>query len=182
LNPSKQEVFMELYTPLHAGFLKYCRSLTGNREDTLDLAGESILIAFGNLEKLRNQDSFKSYLYGIARRLRLHYYRRIRFRGVFDEHLAEMLIDPGALPDSDHDAQVIYGLLDRLPPKQREAFVLFEISGFSLKEIRELQGGTLSGVSKRLQRGREQLRQWLEPSVEKPKAHRQVAPGKEDGK
>jgi len=173
---------MELYTPLHAGFLKYCRGLTGNRDDALDLAGESILIAFGNLEKLRNQDSFKGYLYGIARRLRLHYYRRIRFHGVFDDQLAEMLVDPSALPDSDHDSKVIYGLLDRLPPKQREAFVLFEISGFSLKEIQELQGGTLSGVSKRLQRGREQLRHWLEPSVEKPQAHGQGAPRKEEGK
>ena len=173
---------MELYTPLHAGFLKYCRGLTGNRDDALDLAGESILIAFGNLEKLRKQDSFKSYLFGIARRLRLHYYRRIRFRGVFDEHLAEMLVDQSALPDSDYDAKVIYSLLDRLPPKQREAFLLFEISGFSLKEIRELQGGTLSGVKKRLQRSREQLRQWLEPSVEMPRAHRQGAQRKEEGK
>lgn len=173
---------MELYTPLHAGFLKYCRGLTGNRDDALDLVGESILIAFGNLEKLRNQDSFKSYLYGIARRLRLHYYRKIRFQGVFDEHLAEMLIDQSSLPDSDLDAKVIYGLLDRLPPKQREAFVLFEISGFSLKEIRELQGGTLSGVSKRLQRGRDQLRHWLEPSVEKPQAVRPGAQRKEEGK
>lgn len=167
---------------MHAGFLKYCRSLTGNRHDALDLAGESVLIAFGNLEKLRNQDSFKSYLYGIARRLRLHYYRRIRFQGVFDDQLAEMLVDPGALPDSEHDSKVIFGLLDRLPPKQREAFVLFEISGFSLKEIRELQGGTLSGVSKRLQRGREQLRHWLEPSGEQPQARRQGAPRKEEGK
>jgi len=138
--------------------------LTGNRDDALDLAGESLLIAFGNLEKLRKQDSFKSYLYGIARRLQLHYYRRIRFQGVFDQSLAEMLVDKNSLPDSDYDAKVIYSLLDRLPPKQREAFLLFEISGFSLKEIHELQGGTLSGVKKRLQRGREQLRHWLEPS------------------
>jgi RNA polymerase sigma-70 factor, ECF subfamily len=173
---------MELYTPLHAGFLKYCRGLTGHREDALDLAGESILIAYGNLEKLRNQDSFRGYLYGVARRLRLHYYRRIRFQGVFDQNLAEMLVDKSSLPDSDYDAKVIYGLLDRLPPKQREAFLLFEISGFSLKEIHELQGGTLSGVKKRLQRGREQLRHWLEPSVERPQARRQGAPGKEEDK
>jgi RNA polymerase sigma-70 factor (ECF subfamily) len=155
---------MELYTPLHAGFMKYCRGLTGNREDALDLAGETMLISFGNFEKLRNRDSFKAYLYGVARRLRLHHFRRIRFRGVFDENLAEMLIDQSSLPDSDYDVQVIYGLLDQLPSKQREAFILFEISGFSLNEIRELQGGSLSGVKMRLQRAREQLRQWLEPS------------------
>lgn len=169
---------------MHAGFLKYCRGLTGNRDDALDLAGESLLIAFGNLEKLRKQDSFKSYLYGIARRLQLHYYRRIRFQGVFDQSLAEMLVDKNSLPDSDYDAKVIYSLLDRLPPKQREAFLLFEISGFSLKEIHELQGGTLSGVKKRLQRGREQLRHWLEPSENIAGTHISVnaGQGKEEGK
>lgn len=171
---------MELYTPLHAGFLKYCRGLTGNRDDALDLAGESILITFENLEKLRNLDSFRCYLYGVARRLRLHYYRRIRFRGVFDQNLAEMLMDKSSLPDSEYDAKVIYGLLDRLPPKQREAFVLFEISGFSIREIKELQGGTLSGVKKRLQRGREQLRHWLEPSSEMTWARFQGPEGKEE--
>ena len=104
----------------------------------------------------------------------MHHFRRIRFRGVFDENLAEMMIDQGSLPDSDYDVQVIFGLLDRLPSKQREAFILFEISGFSLKEIRELQGGTLSGVKMRLQRAREQLRHWLEPSVNTVGTHNRV--------
>jgi RNA polymerase sigma-70 factor (ECF subfamily) len=173
LNPLKQEVFMELYTPVHVGFLKYCRALTGNHEDALDLAGETILVVLKNLDKLRKQDSFKSYLFGVARRLRLHDYRRIRFRGVFDQKMAEMLPDRSSLPDAEYDIKLIYSLLDRLPTKQRETFVLFELSGFSLEEIRQLQGGTLSAVKMRLKRGREQLRHWLKPSVEKPQTSRQ---------
>jgi DNA-directed RNA polymerase specialized sigma24 family protein len=55
--------------------------------------------------------------------------------------------------------------------------VLFEISGFPLEEIRQLQGGTLSGVKSRLKRGREQLRVWL---LETPdhEGRRQMAEGK----
>jgi RNA polymerase sigma-70 factor (ECF subfamily) len=53
--------------------------------------------------------------------------------------------------------------LAKLPSRQREALVLFELSGFSLDEIRQLQGGTLSGVKSRMKRGREQLRRWLDP-------------------
>lgn len=30
---------MEVYTPLHQAFLRYCRGLTGDRDDALDLAG-----------------------------------------------------------------------------------------------------------------------------------------------
>jgi RNA polymerase sigma-70 factor (ECF subfamily) len=47
--------------------------------------------------------------------------------------------------------------LARLPEKQREAVILFEISGFSLAEIREIQGGSLSGVKSRIVRGRDNL-------------------------
>ncbi len=44
-----------------------------------------------------------------------------------------------------------------LPEKQREALALFEISGLSIEEVREIQGGSLSAVKMRLVRGREQL-------------------------
>jgi len=95
-----------MYTPCHQAFLRYCRGLTGNRDDALDLAGEAVLVVFENLERRK------------------------------------------------------------LPDKQREAIVLFELSGFSIEEIRELQGGTISGVKMRLKRGRNQLRLWLEDPSE----------------
>ena len=64
-------------------------------------------------------------------------------------------------PDLSPDVDLLYDYLDRLPHKYREAFLLFEFSGFSLKEIQKLQGGSLSGVKSRLTRAREQLRLWL---------------------
>ena len=170
---------MELYTPCHQAFTGYCRGLTSNREDARDLAGEAVLIVFENLEKLRKKDSFKAYLFGVARRLRLHQYRRNKFRGDYSEKVAEMLPDRGSSPDTGPDVEVLYCLLGKLPPKQRESIVLFELSGFSLEEIRELQGGTLSGVKSRLKRGREQLRVWLQdPLVEIAGAHNCVQQGR----
>lgn len=83
---------------------------------------------------------------------------------MYDEKAAELLPDPGALPDTNHDVTLLNELLSKLPDKQREAIVLFELSGFSIEEIRDLQGGSLSGVKMRLSRGRDQLRLWLEDS------------------
>ena len=155
-----------MYTPCHQAFLRYCRGLTGDRDDALDLAGEAVLVVFENLERLRKKDSFKAYLFSVARRLRLQHYRRIRFRGIYDEKLAELLPDQNSFPDTGHDVALLQELLNKLPDKQREAIVLFELSGFSLEEIRELQGGTVSGVKMRLSRGRDQLRLWLEDPSE----------------
>lgn len=163
-----------MYTPCHQAFIGYCRGLTGNRDDARDLAGEAVLIVFENLDKLRKKDSFKAYLFGVARRLRLHQHRRNQFRGGYDEKVAEMLPDQQSPPDTGPDVEVLYRLLGKLPPKQRESIVLFELSGFSLKEIRQLQGGTLSGVKSRLVRAREQLKVWLDPSEGKGHKQRKV--------
>lgn len=173
---------MELYTPCHQAFMGYCRGLTGNREDARDLAGEAVLIVFENLGKLRKRDSFKAYLFGVARRLRLHQYRRGKFRGDYSETTAEMLPAPDSTPDSLHDVEFLYGLLEKLPPKQREALVLFELSGFSLEEIRQLQGGTISGVKSRLLRGREQLREWMNPTADDGRPTTADRRKKEEGK
>jgi RNA polymerase sigma-70 factor (ECF subfamily) len=55
-----------------------------------------------------------------------------------------------------------YSELNKMPTKQKEAIVLFEISGLSLNEIHQIQGGSLSGVKSRIGRGRQHLEQKLE--------------------
>jgi len=44
---------------------------------------------------------------------------------------------------------------------QRESIVLFEITGFSIKEIVEIQDDSVSSVKQRLRRGRERLEKIL---------------------
>ena len=90
---------MELYTPCHQAFLGYCRGITGTRDDALDLAGETVLMVFEHLEKLKKRDSFKAYLFGVARRLRLHQHRRNKFHGNYDERMATLLPADGPAPD-----------------------------------------------------------------------------------
>jgi RNA polymerase sigma-70 factor (ECF subfamily) len=154
----KQEEFMTLYRPCHDAFCRYCHGLTGNRDDAVDLVGETILAALENFEKLRKKESFKAWIFGIARRLMLHAYRRNKFNGRFREGDAHLLTDPESSPDIHPDVALLYNALDKLPLKQREAIVLFELSGLSLEEIRRIQGGSLSGVKTRLKRSREKLR------------------------
>jgi RNA polymerase sigma-70 factor (ECF subfamily) len=153
----RQEEFMALYRPRHDDFCRYCRGLTGVREDAMDLVGDAVLVALENFEKLRRKESFKAWLFGIARRLVLHAYRRDKFRGRYSEEDAHLLPYTGPAPDINPDVEVLYKALGRLPFKQREAITLFELSGFSLEEIKKIQGGSLSGVKSRLKRAREKL-------------------------
>jgi len=64
--------------------------------------------------------------------------------------------------DERQRAQRAVRALEGLKPVQREAVVLHEIEGFSVEEIAEMQGVTLSAVKSRLTRGREKLRRYYE--------------------
>jgi DNA-directed RNA polymerase specialized sigma24 family protein len=66
-----------------------------------------------------------------------------------------------APPDISADVELLYKALAQLPRREREAVVLFEISGFSMKEIREIQGGSLSSVKVRVFRARKRLAELL---------------------
>jgi RNA polymerase sigma-70 factor (ECF subfamily) len=63
--------------------------------------------------------------------------------------------------ESSYDLDQLVAALDRLPAREREALVLFELSDLSIKEIQHIQGGTVSGVKSRMSRARVKLKQML---------------------
>ena len=74
---------------------------------------------------------------------------------------AERLSAQGVSPEAVLDIQLLYRTMDKLPVKQRDALVLFEISGFSMKEIAEIQGSTEGAVKTKISRGRQKLKDML---------------------
>jgi RNA polymerase sigma-70 factor (ECF subfamily) len=152
---------MQLYEPLHEKLSRFVQSMVWNRDDAKDVLSETVLSAYENFEKVRNTDAFLYYLFGIASRLAKKRHRRKKFWGVFDSPTTNLIA-------SDHNSESkmavneLYAALNKLPVKQREALTLFEISGFSIKEIAELQNSSLSGVKSRLIRGRQTLSVLLE--------------------
>ena len=81
----------------------------------------------------------------------------------------ETILDTAAMPDMAAEIAVVRAALDTLPVKMKEAILLFDVADLSLKEIRTIQGGTLSGVKTRLRRGRAMLRSILGMDTESGK-------------
>jgi RNA polymerase sigma-70 factor (ECF subfamily) len=162
----RQERFLGLLDPVHDSLCRFVRGMTRDREEARDLTAETILVAFENFGSLRDGRAFLSYLFTIARRICRHRTHRARLFGRYDEGFAAKLVAQGSPPDAAADVPALYAALDRLPAGQREAVVLFELSGLSLEEVREIQGGTLSGVKARVARGRRKLAELL--GVEEP--------------
>lgn len=151
---------MTLYEPVHARLDRFVKSMVWDREEAKDIISETILVAFENFGKIRQKEAFLYYLFGIASRLTRNYRRRKGLYGFLSLDKAEQL--PNRHNESEVMLWELNTALDKLPLKQRETIVLFEVSGLSIKEIVNIQGGTESGVKSRLLRGREALAVFLE--------------------
>jgi RNA polymerase sigma-70 factor (ECF subfamily) len=158
----KQERFECLLTPIWNQLARYCHAVAGEHEAARDLMSETLLLAFQHFHQLRNEATFKSYLFRIASRVHHNWREKAARQTPLTDELAmhlekTSLRDDGEAALRSLEVGELYEALKRLPEKQREAIVLFEISGLSLKEVGEVQGGTLSGVKTRIVRGREAL-------------------------
>jgi RNA polymerase sigma factor (sigma-70 family) len=152
---------MELYLPLQDRLVRFARTMTRSAEDVEDLVGDTMIVALDGFERVRAPEAFLSYLFTIA--LRLHRRRtwRARIFGALGDDEHHTIASKASAPDESADVGFLRSALLQLPAKQRETVTLFEISGLSLEEIREVQGGSLSGVKSRLTRGRERLAELL---------------------
>lgn len=156
----KQQKFLALLQPVYDGLYRFIYALTRNRDKADDLMSETILQAYERFETVRDTQAFFSFVLTIAKRI--HKRREWRARlFTFDDDTIEQAYGNTSSPETATDTELMLEALDKLPAKQREALILFEISGFSIEEICAVQGGSISGVKSRLARGRQKLAELL---------------------
>lgn len=154
-----QETFLKLYEPIHESFVRFCTARSYGVIEAEDLVSDSVLMALENFHKLQDEKAFLSFMFSIASNIVNKKYRRQKFTGLFNEKKVAQIPEEGIDAGSRLDVEVLYKTLNQLPAVQKEALILFEISGFSIKEIAEIQLASESAVKQRLKRGREKLAQ-----------------------
>jgi len=80
-------------------------------------------------------------------------------------------MDPIALANAESSMKVqfLHWCLSKLPEPQKEALVLYEIVGFSIKEIATSLEVTEANIKKRLSRGRQKLKEVVEAETQNEK-------------
>ena len=162
---ASQERFFELLEPVYGNLERYALSVAGNREEAKDIVSDTVLIAFENFDKLRSEKAFLSFLFTIAGRVRIDRFRKTKRMESTEPDKFDLLYGKTQSPENYADIKILYRALDKLNPKIREALELYEIMGFSYKEISVLQQTSLSNVKLRIFRGRKKLKKLLEDSV-----------------
>jgi len=150
---------VQLYAE-HAGFIgRLIERLAGPGGHVDDLLQETFIVAFKKLNTFNGRGSARSWLYGIASNL-CKRHRRSLFRFSLARHRLEH--EPSAPPASRPDQllereqaiALVREVLQRLPFKQREVFVLYELEKIEGEAIAELLGVPVGTVWTRLHHAR----------------------------
>jgi RNA polymerase sigma-70 factor (ECF subfamily) len=155
-NP-KQVEFMKAYSYCHERFVRYCSALAFGKMDTEDLVQDVLFSAFQHFERIKDKDKLLHYLIRAARNRSVSLWRKQQHQWTSLENHAHKLVHQGVDPDVAVDIQRMYLALAQLPKHQCHAIILFEISGFSIKEIAEIQNSTEGAIKTKISRGRKRL-------------------------
>jgi len=165
-NDIVEVMFQHLYRPLRA----YALQLIGEKSIAEDVVQDVFCEVWGRREMLRlNEEELKSYL----------------FRSVYNRSLNALKNNQGNLTDSidgdileqylmvsDSDSEqslmledlqsAIFGIVDKLPPKCKEVFLLSRRAGLKNKEIAERLDISVKAVEKQITHALFVLQEYLE--------------------
>ena len=149
---------MQLYEPVHERFERYCKTRTYGEFPFKDIMQDTLVVAFEKFDELKSNEAFLHYLFGTAVKLLANQRKKKRPESI-DQFNAkyEHVDNEKTLIEKQFEINELYKCLKGLDPVTSECIILFEISGFSIKEIMGIQNLSEAAVKQRLSRGRKQL-------------------------
>ncbi len=160
---------MEAYAALVKQYQKMVHALafrmTGSLADAEDLAQETFLRAYRQLDSFRGEAKFSTWLCQITINLSLNWRARENRRGDVHSKWVENATAERDAPDEypDELSCRVQQALNRLPTKQRAAIVLTIYEDRTHAEAAKLLDCTEATISWRVFAARRKLKRWLKP-------------------
>lgn len=163
------EAWGEVYARTYSGVFRQLRYLVGDVAVAEELAQETFAQAMASVRRYEPSRSFEAWLLGIALNVARKHWRKQRNRVRAHERLEAVnaaAARPGhGDPDSGHlrreRSRALYAVLEDLPERWREAFILREVQGLSMRDVAEQLGITPTNVAVRVARARGRIREEL---------------------
>lgn len=158
----------------------FARGLCGRPDMADDLVQETLLKAWAAQDRFEPGTSLRAWTFVILRNVFLTDMRRNRFRGDYDEAVAEkVLVTPADQEGPIHLSDLHRALLP-LAPERREALLLVGAGGFSYEEAAQICGCAVGTIKSRVGRARATLTAMIEEgrvpdrASSDPAAHRAI--------
>lgn len=139
----------------------FARGLCGRADMADDLVQEALLKAWAAQDRFQPGTSMRAWTFVILRNAYLTDMRRNRFRGTYDEGVAERILTQPAGQEEPLHLSDMHRALLTLPPERREALLLVGAGGFSYEEAAEICGCALGTIKSRVGRARATLNEML---------------------
>ncbi|MFI5236986.1 MAG: RNA polymerase sigma factor [Ignavibacteriales bacterium] len=136
-----------------------------------DIAQEVFINVYKNLKHFRYDSQFTTWLYRITVNRCKDYLRKMNVRKIFSPLDEGSQVTEFPTPVEENDvSKIVMDAISQLPVKLRIPLILKDIEGFSYQEIAESMKCEMGTVKSRIFRGRERLKEILEP-LEKELMH-----------
>ena len=162
VTPAASAEFKRELTGVIPHLRAFARGLCGRPDMADDLVQEALLKAWAAQARFEPGTSMRAWTFVILRNAYLTDMRRNRFRGDYDETVAErILVAPAAQEGPLHLSDMHRALL-QLPPERREALLLVGAGGFSYEEAAQICDCAVGTIKSRVGRARATLSAMME--------------------
>lgn len=159
--PSEKAAFKQELTDVIPHLRAFARGLCGRPDLADDLVQEALMKAWAAQERFEPGTSMRAWTFVILRNAYLTDMRRNRFRGEYDEGVAERILTAPAGQEEPIHLSDMHRALLTLPPERREALLLVGAGGFSYEEAAEICGCAIGTIKSRVGRARAALNDML---------------------
>jgi RNA polymerase sigma-70 factor, ECF subfamily len=129
-----------------------------------DIAQDVFITIYKNLKHFRFESLFTTWLYRITVNKCKDYIRRMNVRKIFSPLDDGFDVSEHQTPvENNHVSKIVMDAISKLPVKLKMPLILKDIEGFSYQEISETLNCEMGTVKSRIFRGREKLKEILQP-------------------
>jgi len=154
--------FQMLFEIHHKKLFAYLMHLHNSKEDAEEIVQESFIKVWEKRNDFNEEYSFDSFLFKIAKNIFLNHCRKKINRKVCEEHL--FYFNNLSFENTDdyiinkEKREKIYELINELPTKRKNIFILRKIDGLSRSEIAKNLGISVITVDSQLQKAIKHLK------------------------
>lgn len=145
------------------GLKKFLHSKVSNPDDVDDLQQEILIKTHQNLPTLKDADSVKSWLFQLANRTIIDFYRkRARYQRDSEIPAEDLWFEQQEDLIEQEMAKCIQPFVNALPQEQATLLSEVDLKGASQKQLADKVGLSYSTLKSRVQKGRVELRKLFE--------------------
>ena len=171
-----RDCFEELVNRYSGRLFHFFRKKISSDQETEDLIQEAFLKVYRNINRYDPQWKFSTWLYTVASRLAISYFRSVK-TSTLDITAKNQILDPEDALIKKETSQNLWALVKELNPSQHEVLWLFYGESMSVKEVAKVLKKGQVNVRVLLHRARLELAGMINRPEQAREVNHTVSPG-----